>query len=74
MFKEASIRKIGNAAGLTIPKAMLERYNLSDGDKVYLVETEAGLLISPLDPTFAEALALYKEGANAYRNAMKELS
>jgi putative addiction module antidote len=72
--KETTIRAIGNSAGATIPKAMLERYRIAEGDRVFLVETDEGILITPFDPTFAEAMAVYEEGAKTYRNAMRELS
>ena len=42
---------------------MLERYRMAEGDRVHLVETDEGILITPFDPAFAEALALYEEGA-----------
>ena len=74
MYKEVTIRRIGNSLGTTIPKKMLERHHLSQGDKVYIVETEQGLLITPYDPDFAEAMNIYEEGAKAYRNAMRELA
>jgi len=74
MYKETTIRRIGNAAGMTIPKKMLERHNLAEGDKVFIVETEQGLLITPLDPDFAQAMQLYQEGNKTYRNAMQELA
>jgi len=72
--KETTIRAIGNSAGTTIPKAMLERYRMAEGDRVHLVETDEGILITPFDPAFAEAMALYEEGAKKYRNAMRELA
>jgi hypothetical protein len=31
-------------------------------------------LITPFDPTFAEAMGLYEEGARTYRNARRELA
>ena len=71
--KKTTIRAIGNSAGTTIPKAMLERYRMAEGDRVHLVETEDGILITPFDPAFAEAMALYEEGAEQYRNAMRTL-
>jgi len=74
MTKKTTIRAIGNSAGATIPKAMLERYHLAEGDAVSLVETPDGILITPYDRTFAEAMEIYKEGARAYRNAMRELA
>jgi hypothetical protein len=53
---------------------MLERYHLAEGDTVHLVETEEGILITPFDPAFEEAMAIYAEGAKRYRNAMRELA
>ena len=74
MYKKGTIRRIGNSLGMTIPKKMLERHRLSQGDEVYIVETELGLLITPYDPDFAKAMEIYEEGAKAYRNAMRELA
>jgi antitoxin MazE len=74
MTKETTIRAIGNSAGTTIPKAMLERYRMAEGDRVHLVETDEGILITPFDPAFAEAMTLYEAGAKQYRNAMRELA
>ena len=74
MTKETTIRAIGNSAGATIPKAMLERYRMAEGDRVHLVETKEGILITPFDPAFGDAMALYEEGAKQYRNAMRELA
>ena len=74
MIKETIIRAIGNSAGATIPRAMLERYRMAEGDRVHLIETEHGILITPFDPDFADAMAAYGEGAKRYRNAMRELA
>ncbi|MGH7480804.1 MAG: AbrB/MazE/SpoVT family DNA-binding domain-containing protein [Longimicrobiales bacterium] len=74
MPKDTTIRAVGNSAGTTIPKAMLERYHLREGDPVHLVELEDGILITPFDADFAEALEIYAEGARRYRNAMRELA
>jgi putative addiction module antidote len=74
MTRPTTIRAIGNSAGTTIPKAMLERYRLAEGDRVHLVETDEGILITPFDPEFSEAMEIYAEGARRYRNAMRELA
>jgi hypothetical protein len=47
---------------------------LAEGDTVHLVETEEGILITPFDPDFQEAMKIYAEGAKRYRNAMRELA
>ena len=72
MTTETTIRRIGNSAGLIIPEKMLQRYNLSVGDRVHLVETERGLLITLFDPDLEEAMTLYEEGASDYRKALRE--
>lgn len=74
MAKKTTIRAIGNSAGATIPRQMLERYRLATGDRVHLIETDEGILITPFDPLFSEAIGIYEEGARRYRNAMRELA
>ena len=74
MTKATTIRSIGNSAGTTIPKTMLQRYHIAEGDRVHLIETEDGILITPFDPAFAEAMEVYEEGSRTYRNAMRALA
>ncbi len=74
MPQETTIRRIGNSSGLTIPKDLLDRQHLEEGDQVHLVETDEGLLITPYDPDFEDAMEAYEEGAKSYRNALHTLS
>jgi len=74
LVKETVIRPIGNSAGVSIPKAMLERLRLKEGDKVYLRETAEGVLVTPLDEKFSRAMDALAEGMRRYRNAMRELA
>ena len=46
----------------------------SRGDEVFVVATDSGLLITPYDPTFEEAMAVYRRGAKKYKNALRELA
>lgn len=72
--KETAIRPFGNSAGVTIPRAMLDRYDLAKGDKVSLRETPDGILVTPYDAKFEQVMDLAREGARRYRNAMRDLS
>jgi len=74
MTKETVLRAVGNSVGATFPKPMLDRLNVEEGDRVYLVEVENGVLLTPYDPAFAEEMAAFREGMQKYRNAMRELS
>jgi len=72
--KESVIRQIGNSQVVTIPKFMLEGLHLQPGDRVHLIETDSGILISPYDPDFDQAMQVYEKGTKKYRNALRELA
>jgi len=74
MVKPVKLRKMGGSIGATIPKEMAERFHLSEGDEVFAVETDQGILISPFDPDVRDALALAARAAKRYRNALRELA
>ena len=69
-----NLRRIGNSTGTTFPKEMLKRYNLNEGDEVHIVETNEGLLITPYDPDFEDAMEAYRESAAKHRDALRELA
>jgi len=68
------LRKIGNSVGTTLPKEILERFNLREGDALTVVVMEDGIKLTAFDPEFEEVMAAYQEGAAQYRNAMRELA
>ena len=74
MVKRIKARKMGGSIGATLPKEMVERLHIQEGDELVVVETPDGLLISPYDPTFEEAMEAYEQGARSYRNALRKLS
>jgi antitoxin MazE len=41
---------------------------------VYVVETSDGLLITPFDSDFADAMTAYARGAKKFRNALRTLA
>lgn len=74
MVKDTVLRAVGNSTGVTIPKAMLDRLHVGNGDKLHLVETEQSILLTPFDPRFEAVMAAYAEGAALFRNALRELA
>jgi len=73
MYK-LKIRKIGNSAGVTLPKELLARLKIGEGDEVIVSETKEGLSISPYDETFEEAMKAFERSRKKYRNAFRELA
>ena len=74
MMRRQTLKKIGGSVATVLPKSMLERFHLEAGDEVLVVETDKGLLVTPYDPDFEEAMEIYARGAKRFRNAMRELS
>ncbi|APZ55360.1 AbrB/MazE/SpoVT family DNA-binding domain-containing protein [Salipiger abyssi] len=69
------IRQVGNSLGVVLPKDLLAKLNVKDGDNLFLVETpDGGLKITPYDPEFDMQMRAAREGMNEYRNALKELA
>ena len=74
MFKKVTLRKMGGSVGATIPKDMAERLHVAPGDEIFVIETEDGILLTPYDPDFQDAMAAYRRSAAKYRNALRELA
>jgi len=74
VVKSVKLRQAGGSVSATLPKEMVDRLHLHSGDRVYIVETEAGLLLTPYDPVFEQTLAVYERGSKKYRNALRELA
>ncbi len=52
----------------------MKKYNFHEGETVFLLETEAGILLSLYDPDFEEVIDIYQEGSKKYHNALRELA
>lgn len=74
MVRKVVLRKMGGSIGATIPKEMADLYRLNQGDEVFVLETERGILLTPYDPNFEKAMILYEKGIKEYRNALDELA
>jgi putative addiction module antidote len=74
MTRMVKLRKMGGSVGATLPRDIVDRLHLADGDTLFIVETEQGILLSPYDPVAADALAIAADAQRTYRNALRELA
>jgi putative addiction module antidote len=74
MVKQITLRRAGGSVSATLPKDMAERLHVTAGDAVFALETDLGILITPYDPGFDCAMAVYQRGAKKFRNALHELA
>jgi putative addiction module antidote len=69
------VKKIGNSVGLILPKELLARLKLKEGDKLHVIEqTERGLKLSPYDPKHAEAMEFARRSFRKYADTYKALA
>jgi putative addiction module antidote len=74
MKRNVTLRQAGGSLTATLPKEMADRLHLQPGDSLFAVETEHGILLTPYDEDFEQAMAVYARGARTYRNALRALS
>ena len=74
VVKTVTVRQTGPSVSATIPRDMADRMHLKAGDRLHVVETEHGVLLTPFDPTTERAMAAYARIAKKYRGAFRELS
>jgi putative addiction module antidote len=68
------ITKVGNSAGLLLPKEALAKLRAERGDTVFLTETAEGLRITPYDPDFERQIEILQKIAKKRRNALRKLA
>jgi len=69
------VKRIGNSLGLILPKELLARLRLKEGDKLHVVEqTERGLKLSPYDPKHAKAMEIARRSFRKYADTYKALA
>jgi antitoxin MazE len=74
MVRKIRLRQMGGSLGATFPKDIADRLGLQGGDEVFAIETDNGVILTPYDPTFEQAMQAYQQGAKQYRNALRELA
>jgi len=74
LIKETTLRKYGGSLGATLPKTMTDRFNLTAGDSVFVIETEQGILLTPYDPDFLSVMEAEARISKQYQNALRELA
>jgi putative addiction module antidote len=69
------IKRIGNSTGLILPKELLAKLQLKQGDVLFVTElAEGGIKLVPHDPTFERGMEIARKAMKTYRNALRELA
>ena len=68
------VTKIGNSAGVILPKEVLARLRVGPGDQLYLTEAPDGVRLTATDPGFAEQMDVAEQIMREDRNILRELA
>jgi putative addiction module antidote len=68
------LRKTGNSLSTTWPKELLSRLNVKEGDRLFVVETKHGVMLTPYDPQFERTLQNAEKVIERFKNAYKVLA
>ena len=74
MNKPLKITKIGNSAGIVLPKDVLARLRVGPGDALYITEAPDGVRLSATDPNFEEQMKVAEEIMRRDRNVLRALA
>lgn len=74
-MQAVKIRKIGNSLGVVIPKEVLARMKVAEGETVYFTETgDGGVRLTPVDEEFALQMEAAEKLMRQDRHILRELA
>jgi putative addiction module antidote len=72
---ELKVRRVGNSLGVLLPKEVIGRLNLGDGERLFLIETADGSYrLTPYDPAFEKKMKKAADIMGRYRNTLRALA
>jgi putative addiction module antidote len=72
---ELKVRKFGNSLGVVLPREVINRLRIGDGDRLFLIEGPDGTYqLTPYDPAFEQKMNKAEEIISRYRNTLHALA
>lgn len=69
------LRKIGNSVGIILPKEMLARLDLAEGDRFTVIrQPDREVKLVPHDELHARTMAIARKAMKQYAGALRELA
>ena len=69
-----TIRRVGNSLGVILPKEILAKFEVSEGDRLFVTEAPDGMRISRSDPVFEKKMEAAKQVMSKRYAALRELA
>jgi putative addiction module antidote len=69
-----TIRRVGNSLGVILPKELLEKHNVGEGDELNVIDNDGDFTLRPRGADLSEQLKAARIGMAKYRSALRELA
>lgn len=73
-MSELKLLSIDDHVGVVLPREILERLKVGEGDALYVVETPDGIMLTVLDPEVAEQLRTGRGVMSQYPETLRALA
>ena len=74
MVKKVKLRAIGNSTGVVLPKELLEKLRVGQGDELMVLETPEGITLTSYDPEFARQMDVAERVMREDRDLLRKLA
>ena len=74
MNTQLKITRIGNSAGVVLPKELLAHLDAAIGGTLSVTKTARGIELAPLEPDFEAQMAAAREVMARRKRALRELA
>ena len=74
MTRKITVSSTGEGTRAALPPEVMRHLNITEGDTLYAVETEVGVLLTPLDPELQETLDAFEILNAKYSNTFRALA
>ncbi|MEM9351589.1 MAG: AbrB/MazE/SpoVT family DNA-binding domain-containing protein [Planctomycetota bacterium] len=68
------ITKIGNSVGIVLPKEVLERLRVGQGDQLHITEAPDGVTLTPYDAELQRQMETAEQVMRERRNVLRKLA
>lgn len=68
------LKAVGNSTGVILPKEVLAKLHVEQGDLLFVIETANGIELTPYDPEFAKQMDAARNVMKRRRGVLRELA
>ena len=72
--KKVKVRRIGNSLGVVLPKDVLAKLRVGEGDQLSVTDTPEGVALVGYEDEVARQIEIGRDLMKRYQNALRELA